>query len=56
MIKFYCDICKKDITDYPRFNLEVRKSCFKPPELDKTICKECFKKIKIYIDNVSKEQ
>lgn len=55
MIKFYCDICNKDITDDTRLNLEIKKSYFKPSELDKTICEKCFKKIKTYIDNISKE-
>lgn len=25
MIKFYCDICNKDITDDTRINLEMKK-------------------------------
>lgn len=50
MIKFYCDICKKDITDDTRIFLEIRKSYFKPNEFEKTICEDCSKKIKTYID------
>lgn len=55
MIKFYCDICNKDITNDIRLNLEIRKSYFNAPELDKAICEEYSKKIKTYIDNISKE-
>lgn len=55
MIKYYCDICNKDITDDTKLNLEIKKSYFDLPVLDKTICEECFKKIKTYIDNISKE-
>lgn len=50
MIKFYCDICNKDITNDTRLNLEIRKSYFNASELNKTICEECSKKIKNYID------
>ncbi len=47
MIKFYCDICKKEFDPHYYNNLEL---------LDKlNVCNDCNKKIEKYIKKLKKE-
>lgn len=55
MIKYYCDICKKDMTNERKITLEIRTGN-DYLERQEEICKDCMGRIKTYIDNISKEQ
>lgn len=55
MIKYYCDICGKEVTDDSMISL-IMKGHFESPEIIESVCKECSRNIKTYIDNISKEQ
>ena len=49
MIRYYCDICKKDMTNKRKITLEIRTG---NDELERReeICKECMTRINTYID------
>lgn len=49
MIKYYCDICKKDITGERKYKLQMR-SMIEFLEKEETICKDCMTRINTYID------
>lgn len=51
MIKYYCDICKKDMTNKRKITLEIRTG---NDELErrKEICKDCMTRINTYIDRI----
>lgn len=51
MIKYYCDICKNDMTNERKITLEIRtgNDCL---ERRKEICKECMTRINTYIDRI----
>lgn len=53
MIKYYCDICKKDMTNKRKITLEIRTG---NDELErrKEICKDCMTRINTYIDRILK--
>lgn len=51
MIKYYCDICKKDMTNERKIILEIRTGS---DYLDrrKEICKDCMIRINTYINRI----
>lgn len=51
MIKFYCDICKKDMTNERKITLEIRTSN-DYLERQEEICKDCMGRINTYIDRI----
>lgn len=51
MIKYYCDICKKDMTYERKITLEIRTGN-DTLERRKEICKDCMTRINTYIDRI----
>lgn len=51
MIKYYCDICKKDMTNERKITLEIRTGN-DYLERRKEICKDCMTRINTYIDRI----
>lgn len=51
MIKYYCDICKKDMTNERKITLEIRTGNDNL-ERRKEICKDCMSRINTYIDRI----
>ena len=51
MIKYYCDICKKDMTNKRKITLEIRTGN-DVLERRKEICKDCMTRINTYIDRI----
>lgn len=49
MIKYYCDICKKDITNERRIEIRTGNDYL---ERRKEICKDCMTRINTYIDRI----
>lgn len=41
MIKYYCDICKKDITNLPQYKLIIKTPNGVHKDRDELICLEC---------------
>lgn len=54
MIKYYCDICKKDITNERKIVLEIRTGNDYLARR-KEVCENCITRINACIDNISKE-
>lgn len=50
MIRYYCDICKKDITGERKYKLRIETIFEICPDEDKTICKSCLTRITTYIN------
>lgn len=51
MIRYYCDICKKDITDEKMYTLTATTG-IGFTEVRKTLCKDCLRRINTYIDRI----
>lgn len=51
MIKYYCDICKKDMINERKITLEIRTGN-NYLERRKEICKDCMNRINTYIDRI----
>ena len=51
MIKYYCDICKRDMTNERKIVLEIRTGN-DYLERRKEICKDCMTRINTYIDRI----
>lgn len=51
MIKYYCDICKKDMTNERKITLEIRTGN-DYLERRKEIYKDCMTRINTYIDRI----
>lgn len=51
MIKYYCDICKRDITNKYKITLEIRTGN-DYLERREEICKDCMTRINTYIDRI----
>lgn len=51
MIKYYCDICKRDMTNERKITLEIRTGN-DYLERRKEICKDCMTRISTYIDRI----
>lgn len=51
MIKYYCDICKQDMTNERKITLEIRTGN-DYLERRKEICKDCMTRINTYIDRI----
>lgn len=54
MIKYYCDICGKEVINDSMISL-IMKGHFDTPKVIEAVCRECSEKIKTYINNISKE-
>lgn len=51
MIRYYCDICKKDITNKLKITLEIRTGN-DYLERREEICEDCMTRINTYIDRI----
>lgn len=51
MIKFYCDICNKDITKEREYKLQIRTRC-DFLEKEELVCGDCKDRILKYIDRI----
>lgn len=52
MIKYYCDICKKDITELPQSKLIIKAPNGVRKDRDELICLECQSRINTYINRI----